>query len=293
MTSTVADEEPPSGFRAQREGRSLLWVRGDQAAGLARAGFTPAGTATFQESDLAGRRPLFELSVGDERLLVRRFSHGGLLRWLTGARFRDPRRPFRELALSEALRARGIRTPEVVAARARPAPLFGWHLELVSRRMDDVVDLAQVLVELQAGRLARRAVARLLRELGSFLRRMHDAGLCHADLQPANLIVNRSALQGAEVELGALDLDRSELARELGEARRGRNLARLLRHVRRRQAQGRRALTRTDFMRVLRGYEGEREARHRAARAMHELSREAHAAHRLGWWLEALVRREA
>ena len=284
---------PPPGFVEERQGACRLWVREQDARALAQAGFSATSEPRLESSDLAGRRPLLELATKGETLLVRRFTHGGLLRWLTGRRFLDPARPFRELRLSEDLRRRGIRTPQIVAARARPASVAGWTLELVSRRVESVVDLAQVLERLRKRELVRRRVAPLLVELGRFLRRLHDEGLYHADLQPANLLVNRAALEGEDIELWVLDLDRSRLGPPLAISERCTNLARLLRHVLRRSEEQGPSLARTDWVRVLRGYEPQPSSRPELWGGIDEALTQDLGRHRAGWWLERRLGRDA
>jgi hypothetical protein len=110
--------------------------------------------------------------------------------------------------------------------------------------------------------------------------------LLHADLQPANILVSRTALGGGSPEFWVLDLDRSVLAEPLSREERGRNLGRLLRHVLRRLAERGPGVSRTDFARFLVGYEGDR-----ASRKLLWSSIRAHAGsrlllHRAGWWLE-------
>jgi len=224
--------------------------------------------------------------------LVRSYSHGGLARWLTGRRFLDPRRPFAELALSEALHARGIATPEVVAARARRVPLAGFELDLATREVPDSVDLATLLANLQSGAAPSAPLAPLLFELGRFLERVHTAGLIHADLQPANLLLERGALRGVAPRYWILDLDRSRLGPSLALEERGRNLGRLLRHVRRRQVERASAgLSGTDLARVLSGYEPDRAARKRLWSSIRSHSTSTLFLHRIGWWLERLFTR--
>src|SRR6187455_1728292 len=102
---------------------------------LEREGYGPESEPATRASTLAGRRPLEELETPRGTLLLRRFSHGGLLRALTGSRFGDPARPFHELALAAALQARGIETPLVVGARAQAAQGGGWMLDVLTLRV--------------------------------------------------------------------------------------------------------------------------------------------------------------
>ena len=246
----------PAGVRVEEGRRGVLAVREDYAEALAERGFGPDGGEPPSDSDLAGRRPLGEFQLGGERLVVRRFRHGGLLRWVTRERFGDPRRPFRELILSARLEDLGLRTPRVVAARALRASGGGWRLDLLTRRVEGALDFAEWLEALREGRVppVRRFAA--LRAVGDFLGRMHARGLWHADLNPRNLLLEAPDGAGGfePPRVWILDLDRSVLGPALEDGQRWSNLARLLRAVVRREERGRRFLTRGDHGHLLAAY---------------------------------------
>ncbi len=279
-------EELPAAYAVERGRRGVLAVLADLREPLLSSGFGPERDGGLEASDLAGRQPLGQLRLEGERLVVRRFRHGGLLRWLTGERFLDPERPFRELILSARLRARGVPTPEVVAARARALPGGGYQLHLVTRRVEGALDLGQLLVEARRGDLGRRALAPVLVATGRLVRSLHDLGLAHADLNARNFLVERDSLGSAEPRLWILDLDRSELRERVGDAERRRNLRRFFRFVERREQQDGRVLTRSDYARFFRGYGldgGRWKDDWRAIAAAHARHRRTHGA---GWVLE-------
>ncbi|MBI1381611.1 MAG: hypothetical protein GC161_11065 [Planctomycetaceae bacterium] len=266
------------------------------APALAAVGFDLVGSERLANSDLVGRKPLGALDATldgrPRRLLVRSLEHGGLLRWATGRRFLDRGRPFRELELATALLATGFPTATVVAARARPAPLVGWWLDLVSERLEGTLDLGTWLEALRAGDVGEPERRAVFRGLGTLLARAHALGLAHADLQPRNVLLRR----GPEPELFLIDLDRSRLDAVLSPERRARNLARLLRSTQRRERRGRHFLRRSDGARVLRAYCAELAARPGRAQDIRRFRSEGRAAlraltrgvwmHRFGWWLE-------
>jgi hypothetical protein len=262
----------------------LVALRRDAREMLDAVGFKLDSDGAAVASELGGRNALLALRWGADEFLLRRFTHGGLLRWLTGRRFLDPERPFVEALLSEQLAAAGISTPEVVAARAVRAGAGAWKLDLVTRRVAGGVDLAAELERTDAG--ARRA--HLLTAFGAWLRRLHDTGFLHADLHPKNVLVTVDHSSATAVELWVLDLDRSVLRRELGARERTGNLARLVRYVwRRRQRLG---LRLHDLARVLAAYEPRREVRREVWRAVSERTRSTLLLHRAGWWLESRAR---
>lgn len=287
---TLSFELPP-GYEVVRSSSALLALHRAAEASLRSAGFGPETDGTLAESSLSGRRPLLEIAVGGDQFLVRRFSHGGLLRFFTRARFLDPMRPFRELVLAHALGSHGIATPEVVAARAQALRGGGFHLDLVTRRVPDTLDLGFVFSMARVGDVRTRDLRRLVVALGDLVRRLHGSGFLHADLTLNNVLANTAALAGGAPKLWIIDLDRAQALATLTDVARRRNLGRLFRFVERRDRRAGRALSRTDFARFFRGYdpEGRRwKSDWRAIAAAHGALRAVHA---LGWGLEGLFSR--
>lgn len=277
----------PPGYTLARGERGVLAWRTELAETLREHGYEPDAatpTGAFEVSEKAGRRPLFELRTAGRRLLLRRFSHGGLLRGLTGERFRDPDRPFAELRLSEWLRHAGVRTPRVAAARARAAGGWrgGWNLDVVTECVEETTDLGYALGLARGGHLSRYVRAALLEAAGRHVGALHRLGFWHADLQPNNLLVNVAALAGAAPEIWVLDLDRSERFDSLPPERRWANLERLFRHV----ARGA-TLTRADCARFLSAYASPGGWRD-DWRAVADLHARRAKWHRLGWRIERL-----
>jgi len=265
-------------FEFEDERRGCIARRKGLRAQLDAAGFTLDSNGVAAPSELGGRNALWSFRVGHEEFVLRRFTHGGLLRWLTGRRFRDPERPFREAQLSQQLQAAGIATPDVVCMRAVRAGSGGWNLDLVTRRVVGARDLSAVL-ESTDDRAVR---ARLLDAFGGWLRRLHDVGFLHADLHPKNVLVRG----GAEppFELWVVDLDRSVFRAELGDRERAGNLARLLRYVWRRRT--RLGLRAHDLARTLRAYEPDGVRRQELWRRIRTRTERTLLLHRAGWWLE-------
>jgi 3-deoxy-D-manno-octulosonic acid kinase len=278
--------ELPGGYTLVERADERLALASHCSDELARAGYAFGQDPPLRESALSGRKPLFEFDVASGRLVVRRFSHGGLLRVFTGSRFQDPERPFEELRVANELVRRGIRTPEIVAARARRARAGGWRLEIVTRRVEHALDLELVLERARSAAIEPRRLRSIVRATGSFVRALHAAGQWHADLTTKNMLLEEAALAGGTPCLWILDLDRARIEAPLTEARRLENLQRLLRFVLRREELGRRALRRSDFARFLVAYEPERTRRRALWRTLLREHARRGAWHRLGWSLE-------
>ncbi|MCK6447556.1 MAG: lipopolysaccharide kinase InaA family protein [Planctomycetes bacterium] len=275
--------ELPSGYVVHEDARGVVVRRADLAEAFEANGFGLDARKAFAVSDLHGRRTLHELVVAGSRYVIRRYHHGGLLRWLTGARFRDPERPFRELTLAARLASLGVRTPPVVAARALSAAGGGWFLDVVSERIEGAHDLGRVLLADTRGEVSLSRRRNLCRAAGRLIARLHALGFVHADLTPRNLLVRDAP---DEPELWVLDLDRSTFITALDLDRATDNLRRLHRHVSRLILEGRARLSATDLARFAGAYAPERAERHALVRAIQAGHRRSRGLHRTGWFLE-------
>ncbi len=124
-------------------------------------------------------------------------------------------RPFREFRLLAGLAAAGLPVPAPAAAGYRRSGGI-YRGDILTRRLPGVRSLAGVLGErdLEAGEWRR---------IGATIRRFHDAGVCHADLNAHNIQL------GGQGAVWLLDFDRGRLRRPGAWQRR--NLARLLRSL--------------------------------------------------------------
>lgn len=278
--------ELPGEYEVEESERAALALRRGVAAAFRAAGYGLETDGPGGPSDLAGRRRMLEMEIGGERFVVRRFTHGGLLRWLTGARFLDAERPFREILLARVLEEAQIPTPRVAAARARRLRAGGWALEVVTRRVEGTLDLGRALARMGEGDVSPRLRTRILRAAGELVRAMHEAGFFHADLTPRNLLLDAAALEGGEPRLWVLDLDRSEVLGELGPDLRLRNLARLYRHVQRNGRRDGLAVRLPDLRRFLGGYDPSGRAWKELWRGGQRRFQRARVVHAPGWALE-------
>jgi hypothetical protein len=228
-----------------------------------------------------GRGATAIIEIAQQRLVVRRFRPGGLLRGIRPPTFGDPKRPFEELFLYEYLRRRRIPTLRPVAAIARRIGRR-YALELITEELARARDLLALLLD---ETLARGRRAQILRAAGQAVARLHGAGIWHADMHLKNFLIQ-------EGRVHVIDLDRSRLIEELPFALRVANLVRLWRYTdRRRRGDPRLAIERGDALRFLRGYEPERGPRQRLMRVCSRRYRRSLPLHRLGWFLEALLHR--
>src|ERR1051326_8393451 len=139
MADSISWGQVPEGFDKIRSGGRMALVRGDMATHL---DLQRLRDTEVEDNGVFGRGALAVLRLDGGDALVRPYHHGGALRAFTGDYFLTwPPRPFRELALTEAARRRGVPTVEVLAAIVEPVggPVYrGW---LVTRRLQDARDL--------------------------------------------------------------------------------------------------------------------------------------------------------
>lgn len=174
------------------------------------------GPALFDPEDLrnrgtvdearGGRGSVLFLEIDGRRWVLRRYLRGGMAMHLVRDRYlwlgEERTRSFREMRLLGDLRLLGLPVPVPVAARYRRA-FVSYRAELITERLDGVESLSAMLA---SGRMddARWAA------VGRCLRRFHDAGVQHADLNSDNIQLDAAG------EVWVLDFDRGRI-REPGQ----------------------------------------------------------------------------
>ncbi len=181
-------------------------------------------------SELAGGRgSIVFITAGERRWALRRYLRGGLPAKLSREHYlylgEERTRSFAELRLLAALQARGLPVPAPVAAgyQRRGLAYVAW---LLTERLPSIGTLTELLLQGAMSDAQWSAIGRCLR-------RFHDAGVQHADLNANNILL------GAAGEVWVLDFDRGRqreagpwsaqvlrrLARSLAKVSRGRDTA--------------------------------------------------------------------
>lgn len=164
------------------------------------------------------------LPCGATRVVVRRARHGGLLGPIRGERFVAPGRAPAELEIALRLQEAGVRTPDVVAYALYPAGPGLCRIDVVTRRLPDGADLPTAWAD--ADEATRDA---MLVAVASLLRDLQAAGAWHPDLNAKNLHL---ACDGGRWRAWVLDVDRVHFGAPNDRGIAGRNLARLVRSLR-------------------------------------------------------------
>ncbi len=148
-----------------------------------------------------GRGSVLFIEGNGRRWVMRRYLRGGLAALVARDRYlflgEERTRSFRELRLLAALRQRNLPVPAPVAACYRRG-MAAYTAALITERLSGARSLSETLA---AGRMndARWAA------IGRCLRRFHDSGVQHADLNAHNVMLGESG------EVWLLDFDRGRL----------------------------------------------------------------------------------
>lgn len=174
----------------------------DRIAHITPAHFTPEGWPHYQPigAERGGRGSAWFVDDGERRCVLRHYCRGGLPGRISRDRYwylgEDLTRSFREWHLLYRLARLDLPVPKPVAARYVRRGIF-YTADLVTERLMDVRSLATILSS-DDGADDR------LEQVGATLRRFHDAGVWHADLNAHNI-----QLDARDVWL--IDFDRSRL----------------------------------------------------------------------------------
>jgi hypothetical protein len=216
------DETPPGYVTVSLRGATWM-TRSDCAAKLAASGVGRLLEGRAGRADVPGegRAGTVTLRVGGLMAVAKRARHGGAARVLGGL-YLGCRRVVRTLHFAAQLREAGVSTPSVIAAGWRRVlgPLHAHAL--VTEMIPGGINLQTALAS-RISVLERRS---LLGAAGRAVKAMHDAGFLHADLNLANLVLERTP-DGPRVHV--VDLDRGTLETGLTPAQRRGNLERLFR----------------------------------------------------------------
>ena len=279
----------PSSFSLIKKGKTSILVKEEYKNLLLRQGiedFEIFLKRNRQSSNyLKGRalHPSIPIREG-ERVVIRQYFHGGLFRNFTRNLFLFGSRSFRELALTEEIRSYGIPTIQPIAAIHRfILPPF-YQAYFLSLEIPNSKDLIQYFREIGT-RPSRENIVlkrKMIRSAGLLLRKFHQSGFFHGDLQLKNILV-------AGDQPFLIDFDRSYRKRTLSIRERMKNLLRLNRSVEKWRCLGL-PINRTDRWRFFLAYAGEDVTIRNAMESAIRTYSIRYLFYRCGWLLEKIVR---
>ncbi len=246
----------PASYSLIRKGKITLLLREEYKTLLLAQGIDDLRTFLKKSGQVShyykGRtlHPSIALE-NDKRMVLRQYSHGGLLRAITRNLYLFGARSFRELALTEEIRSCGIPTiPPIGAIHHRIFYPF-YNPYFLSLEVPGAIDLIQYFNDLgpHPSHENLSSKRKTIRSAGLLIRKFHQAEFFHSDLQLKNMLLARE-------QLLLIDFDRSYRNSNLTVRKRIRNLLRLDRSVEKWKRVGL-PITRTDRWRFFLAYAGE------------------------------------
>ena len=142
----------------------------------------------------------FVRAADGARYVLRHYRRGGLMARIWGDRYpwqgEESTRPFREWLLTYRLQRAGLPVPVPIAARYLRAG-SSYTGDLLTERLPTVGSLAECL--------AKGALSVLTWiSIGRCIRRFHDVGVCHADLNAHNVLLSEEGVYLIDFDRGLL-----------------------------------------------------------------------------------------
>lgn len=243
----AARERIPDGFDRVGDGDSTLVMRSDVRGWLEpllRALGRPGALPFSTRSIAGGRGGVTLVSVDEHRVIVRACRRGGLPAWFLRDVYCGRRpRPLRELAAAATLRARGAPVVEAYAVKVQwvlPICYRGW---MVTRYLPGAQTLWQWAAAAPLAAVPLAAVppaaerALVLAQVGRAIRRLHDCGGSHPDLNVNNILIRPAAGASTVPEVVLIDFDRARVGQNVSLSAAA-DVARLRRSVRKLDPRG-------------------------------------------------------
>ncbi len=278
----------PASFSFIEKGRVFLLLRDEYKDLLLQQGIDDPGTFLKKSRTTAhylkGRTPHPSVPLeGGKRMVLRQYSHGGLLRAITGNLYFFGARSFRELALTEEIRSCGVPTVSSVGAIHHCVFFRFYQAYFLSVEVQRARDLIQYFNEIDPHPSAETISSkrRTIRSVGLLIQQFHQAGFFHGDLQLKNILV-----AGDQPLL--IDFDRSYRRPTLSPKERMKNLLRLNRSAEKWKRLGL-PITRTDRWRFFLAYAaGDGKIKEMMEKTLRTYSLRS-LFHRFGWRVEKIL----
>lgn len=216
----------PAAYAVHRVGSTWMVLDREQAPSLIDLRLADASVreSLFARAPRRGRGSAPSLDLDRKTaMILRRYQHGGALAMLTGSLFWGPERPLQELRVTARAEMSGAPVPHVLCLVLWP--VFGpfWSAMIGTREERPAAELLSAIRDAPG----KSAGVPLARKVGAAIRKLHDAGVEHGDLQLRNILV----AENGESRIVVVDLDRAIFHRYglVPASCRARNLGRLAR----------------------------------------------------------------
>jgi tRNA A-37 threonylcarbamoyl transferase component Bud32 len=223
----------PAGFKEIRVGGVRVWVKDGFSFLFDLSGNLRKDRPVCPEksgSVYRGRAAMKRISLGADGPpcgLVRHYRRGGLIQKLMRDYYLGSERFRREVWVTEWARMNGVSSVNIIALRTERAFPGIYRADLMTREIENAMDLDAFLREPGGdgtGPWKKRAVS----IVAALVRKMHDAGLYHADLNLKNILVRG---ERDTLESYVIDLDKARVIRPLSNRKRLNNITRLYRSL--------------------------------------------------------------
>jgi 3-deoxy-D-manno-octulosonic acid kinase len=152
------------------------------------------------EGTARGRGTTFFIRAGESGFVLRHYRRGGLMAKFSKDRYwwhgENETRAFSEWYLTYHLHRAGLPVPTPIAARYQRKGLF-YRADLITQRIENSEPLADRLLKGPLPLTQWIAVGRCIR-------RFHDAGVCHADLNAHNILLTPAQIYLIDFDRGTL-----------------------------------------------------------------------------------------
>jgi len=206
----------------KHDGAQHVLYDADQLSDVQPMIFDPVALqrAGLVQGSARGRGTTHFIELNGKPCVLRHYRRGGLMR-LLGDRYLHGTLPqtraWREWYLLANLVVQGLPVPRPVAARVITCGLF-YRADLIMQRLGDACSLSQTL---ESGPLLSREQ---WQAIGQCIRRFHNAGVYHADLNAHNILLD------TDDAVWLIDFDKGEIRTPSSDWQQA-NLARLRRSL--------------------------------------------------------------
>jgi 3-deoxy-D-manno-octulosonic acid kinase len=151
-----------------------------------------------------GRGTVYFFGLANTQLVLRHYKRGGLVAKLNDDKFIyngiENTRSYKELAVLQLLREANVNVPEPIAGRIVKSGLF-YTADIISKVIDAALELHELLQK-------DSVIESIWQDIGIEIRKMHNAQLCHYDINVKNILL---ANQDDKTVVHLLDFDKCEI----------------------------------------------------------------------------------